>query len=61
MLDLYIPRLGRPVPLVLVTSGSGWLADTGRTGADKAAAQLNPHGFAVAGVAIRSSGQARFP
>lgn len=61
LLDLYVPRSGRPVPLVLFTSGSGWLADSGRTGADKVAAQLNPHGFAVAGVAIRSSGQARFP
>ncbi|MFJ9565302.1 alpha/beta hydrolase fold domain-containing protein [Streptomyces fuscichromogenes] len=61
MLDLYLPRAGRPTPLVIFTSGSGWLSDSGRTGADKVAAQLNPHGFAVAGVAIRSSGQARFP
>ncbi|MCL8017134.1 alpha/beta hydrolase [Streptomyces sp. AS02] len=61
LLDLYVPRSGRPVPLVIFTSGSGWLADSGRTGADKAAAQLNPRGYAVAGVAIRSSGQAQFP
>jgi len=61
LLDLYIPASGRPVPLVIFTSGSGWLADSGRTGADKVAAQLNPHGYAVAGVAIRSSSQARFP
>jgi hypothetical protein len=61
LLDLYIPKFGRPVPLVLFTSGSGWLADSGRTGADKAATQLDPHGFTVAGVAIRSRGQARFP
>ncbi|WP_306942610.1 hypothetical protein [Streptomyces phaeochromogenes] len=46
---------------MLFTSGSGWLADSGRTGADKAATQLDPHGFTVAGVAIRSRGQARFP
>jgi acetyl esterase/lipase len=61
LLDLYVPRSTHPAPLVIFTSGSGWLADSGRTGADKVAAQLNPHGFAVAGVAIRSSGQAQFP
>ncbi|MEV7890693.1 prolyl oligopeptidase family serine peptidase [Streptomyces sp. NPDC002817] len=61
LLDLYIPRSDRPLPLVIFTSGSGWLADSGRQGADKVAAQLNPHGYAVAGVAIRSSGQAQFP
>ncbi|WP_051833005.1 alpha/beta hydrolase [Streptomyces sp. NRRL S-646] len=46
---------------MIFTRGSGWLADSGRRGADKVAAQLNPHDFAVAGVAVRSSGQARFP
>ncbi|MEV2231633.1 alpha/beta hydrolase [Streptomyces phaeochromogenes] len=61
LLDLYVPRSDRPVPLVIFTSGSGWLADSGRTGADKVAAQVNPYGYAVAGVAIRSSGQAQFP
>lgn len=61
LLDLYVPRSARPVPLVIFSSGSGWLADSGRRGADTVAAQLNPRGFAVAGVAIRSSGQAQFP
>jgi len=61
LLDLYVPESGHPLPLVIFTSGSGWLADSGRTGADKVAAQLNPAGYAVAGVAIRSSSQARFP
>ena len=61
LLDLYVPRSKEPLPLVIFTSGSGWLADSGRSGADKVAAQLNPHGYAVAGVAIRSSGQAQFP
>ncbi|MDV7214335.1 alpha/beta hydrolase [Streptomyces prunicolor] len=61
LLDLYVPRSDRPLPLVIFTSGSGWLADSGRQGADRVAAQLNPHGYAVAGVAIRSSGQAQFP
>ena len=41
--------------------GSGWLAENGRQGADTLAAILNPRGFAVAGVAIRSSANATFP
>ncbi|WP_257234559.1 alpha/beta hydrolase [Streptomyces sp. JV178] len=61
LLDLYLPGSARPAPLVIFSSGSGWLADSGRQGADQVAAQLNPRGFAVAGVAVRSSGQARFP
>jgi acetyl esterase/lipase len=61
LLDLYVPRSRKPVPLAIFSSGSGWLADSGRRGADEVAAHLNPHGFAVAGVAIRSSSQARFP
>ncbi|MFI9258280.1 alpha/beta fold hydrolase [Streptomyces sioyaensis] len=61
MLDLYVPQSRRPAPLVIFTHGSGWMADNGRMDADKVAAQLNPHGFAVAGVAVRSSSQAQFP
>ncbi|MEU6381609.1 alpha/beta hydrolase [Streptomyces sp. NPDC046909] len=61
LLDLYVPRSERPVPLVIYSSGSGWMADSGRRGADQVAAHLNPYGFAVAGVSIRSSSQARFP
>ncbi|MCS0602240.1 alpha/beta hydrolase [Streptomyces sp. LP11] len=61
LLDLYVPASPAPVPLVIFTSGSGWMADSGRRGADTVAAQLNSHGYAVAGVAVRSSGQARFP
>lgn len=60
-LDLFVPRSRRPAPLVIFTHGSGWMADNGRMDADKVAAQLNPHGFAVAGVAVRSSSQAQFP
>ncbi|MDT0454505.1 hypothetical protein RM550_01980 [Streptomyces sp. DSM 41527] len=37
------------------------MADNGRTDTDKIAAQPVPHGFAVAGVAVRSGSQARFP
>ncbi|MET8981184.1 alpha/beta hydrolase [Streptomyces sp. NPDC004539] len=61
LLDLYVPRSARPAPLLIFTSGSGWLADSGRKGADQVAAQLNPYGYAVAGIAVRSSGQAPFP
>jgi acetyl esterase/lipase len=62
LLDLYLPAKahGR-VPLVIWSHGSGWLAENGREGADALAAILNPRGFAVAGVAIRSSANAQFP
>ncbi|MEV3973340.1 alpha/beta hydrolase [Streptomyces sp. NPDC050698] len=61
LLDLYVPRSKEPVPLVIWTAGSAWLADNGRKDGDKVAAALNPHGYAVAGVAIRSSSQAQYP
>jgi acetyl esterase/lipase len=62
LLDLYLPggHHGR-VPLVIWSHGSGWLAENGREGADTLASILNPKGFAVAGVAIRSSANAQFP
>jgi len=61
-LDLYQPsNPGHPVPLVIWTRGSAWLQDNGRDGAGRLAAQLNPEGYAVAGVSIRSSAQTRFP
>ena len=43
------------------TFSSAWLADNGRRDAEKIAAELNPAGYAVAGVSIRSSSQAQFP
>jgi acetyl esterase/lipase len=62
LLDLYLPQHSRqPAPLVIWTHGSGWLAENGREGADVVAAQFNPRGYAVAGVAIRSSANAKFP
>jgi acetyl esterase/lipase len=62
LLDLYLPQHSRrPMPLVIWTHGSGWLAENGREGADIVAAHFNPRGYAVAGVAIRSSGNATFP
>jgi acetyl esterase/lipase len=48
-------------PLVIFSRGSGWLAQAGREGAAGVAAVLNPQGYAVAGVAVRSSTAARSP
>ncbi len=62
LLDLYLPeRTGRPVPVVIWSHGSGWMAENGRDGADLVAATLNPRGIAVAGVAVRSSANGQFP
>jgi acetyl esterase/lipase len=61
-LDLYIPAgAARALPVAIWTSGSAWMADTGKRGAGGLAAQLNPAGYAVAGVSIRSSSQVKFP
>jgi acetyl esterase/lipase len=61
-LDLYIPDgASKPLPVVIWTGGSAWMADTGKNGAQGLAAQLNPAGYAVAGVSIRSSSQVKFP
>jgi acetyl esterase/lipase len=61
-LDLYLPAAETgPVPVVIWTSGSAWMADTGKRGAGRLAERLNPAGYAVAGVSIRSSSQVRFP
>jgi len=61
-LDLYIPaEAARPLPVVIWTGGSAWRADTGKNGAGRLAAQLNPAGYAVAGVSIRSSSKVLFP
>lgn len=62
LLDLYLPEGSRgPNPVVIFTHGSAWMADNGRMDAQRLAAILLPRGYAVAGVAIRSSMQARFP
>ena len=61
-LDLYIPAgATRPLPVVIWTGGSAWRADTGKNSAGGIALQLNPAGYAVAGVSIRSSSQVKFP
>jgi acetyl esterase/lipase len=61
-LDLYIPAAtAGSLPVVIWTGGSAWMADTGKRTAGSLAARLNPAGYAVAGVSIRSSSQIRFP
>ena len=60
-LDLYMPAGAKPWPVVIWTGGSAWMADTGKRGAGALALQLNPAGYAVAGVSIRSSSQVQFP
>jgi acetyl esterase/lipase len=61
-IDLYIPAgATRPLPLVIWTAGSAWMGDAGKNGANLLAAQLNPAGYAVAGVSTRSSSQVKFP
>jgi acetyl esterase/lipase len=61
LLDLYLPEGEGPFPLVLWSGGSAWMAENGRRSAGWVAEQLNPAGYAVAGVSIRSSGNAPFP
>ncbi len=62
LLDLYLPGGSRgPRPLVIWTGGSAWLADNGKDSAGPIAEEFNRRGYAVAGVSIRSSGQAIFP
>ncbi len=61
-LDLYIPTgAAGPLPVVIWTGGSAWMADTGKNTARALAGVLNPVGYAVAGVSIRSSSQVIFP
>jgi acetyl esterase/lipase len=61
-LDLYLPAPSKdPMAVVIWSRGSAWMADNGREGADWLAVKLLPRNFAVVGVSIRSSSQARFP
>jgi len=62
LLDLYLPAgATSPRPVVIWTGGSAWRAENGRMTAPWVAERLNPVGYAVAGVSIRSSGDAPFP
>jgi len=61
-LDLYIPTASsHPLPVVIWTGGSAWMATNGKDWAGLLAVQLNPAGYAVAGVSIRSTFQTKFP
>ena len=62
-LDLYLPTVpgAQRLPLLIWSSGSAWLSDNGRVGAAPIAAVFNQYGYAVAGVSVRSSSQAKFP
>lgn len=61
LLDLYLPGGTVRRPLVIWTSGSAWKSDSGKGGASSIAATFNAAGYAVAGVSVRSSSQAKFP
>ena len=61
LLDLYLPGGDGPAPLVLWSSGSGWMRDDGKEAAGAVAPFFTARGYAVAGVSVRSSGQATFP
>jgi acetyl esterase/lipase len=62
LLDLYLPADTRkPVPVIIWSEGNGWLDDNGFADAGQVATWFNPHGYAVAGIGIRSASQATFP
>lgn len=64
LLDLYQPDApadGRGRPLVVWSSGSAFLSDDGKAGALAMAEAMTRAGWVVAGVSVRSSGQAVFP
>jgi acetyl esterase/lipase len=62
LLDLYLPPgVRHPLPLVIWSHGSAWASENGRSGAEVVAAELNPRGYAVAGVAVRSNSFVHFP
>ncbi|MGH1550658.1 alpha/beta hydrolase fold domain-containing protein [Leifsonia poae] len=62
-LDFYppTPATSESAPLIVWTGGNGWLEDTGGGTGSGVAALFGPHGYAVAGVNIRSSAEATFP
>jgi acetyl esterase/lipase len=61
LLDLYLPETDAPVPVVIWSGGSAWMADNGKDFGAWLAPELNEAGFALAGVSIRSSAQTEFP
>ncbi len=62
LLDLYMPTSANgPVPVVIWTGGSAWRGDQGKDSAGWIVPELTKHGYAVAGVSIRSTSQVIFP
>jgi len=65
LLDLWLPPGGHAGaarrPLLVWSGGSGWLSDAGKDSAEPIARYFTARGYAVAGVSVRSSGQAVFP
>jgi acetyl esterase/lipase len=63
LLDIYLPsrRANAKLPVLVWSSGSGWLGDNGKQGAADFAGHFNDAGYAVVGVSVRSSLQAIFP
>jgi len=62
LLDLYLPDdRGTPAPLIIWSSGSGWMRDDGKHGAVDLAPFFTAAGYAVAGISVRSTSQAQFP
>jgi acetyl esterase/lipase len=62
LLDLYLPQAGlEAAPILVWSSGSGWMADNGKEGAAAVAPLFLERGWAVVGVTVRSSAQATFP
>jgi acetyl esterase/lipase len=63
LLDIYLPsrRANARLPVLVWSSGSGWLGDNGKQGAAEFAGHFNDAGYAVVGISVRSSLQAIFP
>jgi acetyl esterase/lipase len=63
LLDIYLParRADARLPVLVWSSGSGWLSDNGKQGAAAFAGHFNDAGYAVIGLSVRSSLQATFP
>jgi acetyl esterase/lipase len=64
-LDLYLPSVERPAPVVVYVHGGGWQRGSRRDPPPLLAADfydgIAAQGFAVAAVDYRLSGEARFP
>jgi acetyl esterase/lipase len=57
-LDLYVPDFpgDAKLPLLIWSNGCAWFFACGRSGTQGIAAEFNPQGYAVAGVAVSGSG-----